>query len=461
MSVAAIQSGLTTLLNTTPTVRSSGGASMPTGDPAAIFERTQAITNTFLSNTYSSLGQQAAVNQALARAQERQNEEKQAVIDSAVDALDAHKFDEAREIAREMLKEDGQSAVAAHILGRADLAEGDYDAAEKNFSRASMLAPSSSRFASDLNVVRQLKKPEAEAIEHAAKLISQPYQRSEGMRLLAYLAERNPDSDEAHMLLGDALMDEGQLAEAVTSYRNALVASDENTLSQLVERFTGLVEQAPDAGVSHSLLGQALQKQGQYGEALVHLQRAADIAPENRSYHHALAAVQSDMGYEALEAGRSADAIRYFEEAYAIDPSEESYQKGLAEAHLDMAQWWQSRGVNRKAFDELNSAKVYVPEDDDKLAGELSRAFNRLGDRYMADDELDWAISSYKRAHELDTSNLIYRHELSGAYEQRGTGFFDAGDYEMAELDYQAALDLFPSSDRLADLVQAAQDAQA
>lgn len=460
MSIAAIQSGLTTLLNTTPTVSSSGGASMPTGDPAAIFERTQAVTNSFLQNSYSSLGQQAALSQALAKAQERQAEEQQAIIDSAVDALDAHDFDKAREIAQDMLKKDGQSAVATHIMGRADLAEGDYAGAEKHFARAAMLAPSSTRFASDLNVVRQLKRPEADALDEAGKLINNPYQRDEGMRLLAYLAERNPDSTEAHMMLGDALMEEGQAAEAVTSYRNALVAADDNTLTALVARFRDMVEQSPDVGVTHSLLGQALQKQGKYDEAMTHLKMAADIAPENTSYHYALASVQADMGFEALDAGKTSDAIRYLEQAYAVEPGNESYQKGLSEAHLEMANWWQSHGVNRKAFDELNSAKTFLPDDDEKLAGKLSRAFNTLGDRYMADDDIDWAISSYKRAHELDTSNLTYRHELSSAYEQRGTSYFDAADYEMAELDYQDALDLFPSSQRLADLVQDAQDAQ-
>lgn len=262
------------------------------------------------------------------------------------------------------------------------------------------------------------------------------------------------------MLLGDALLEEGMATAAVASYRNALVVAEDDTLEGLVERCRSLVSLAPDVGVAHSLLGQALQKQGDYDEAMVELQRAADLVPENTSYQTAIASVYGDLGREALADRRPNEAIHHFEAGLAIDPTSDTLKGGLAQAHLDVSKWWLARGVEDKAFTELCAAKQHAPSDDEDLGADLAQAFNQLGDRYRYQEESDWAISCYQRAFDLDATNTAYRSELATAYDTRGSERFDTGEYELAEADYQAAVDLYPGRQSYLDHLQAAQDAQ-
>ncbi len=403
---------------------------------------------------------QTTTSVALAFASQRQADADTEALGLAVDALDAGNTAEARQIAQDLLGEDGQNASAAHILGRTYLAEEDYDQAEKYFARAATLAPSSNRFASDLDNVKLLKGSDDEVLEAAARLIGDPERQSDGIRLLAHLSDRSPNNARAHMMLGDALMDQGWAAQAVSSYRNALLAAEGSDLDLLVGRFGDLAEQVPDAAVTHSLLGQGLQKQDRFAEALTELRWAAQIAPTNESHKQAVGWLLGDMGNEALEEGRASDAIRYYEEAVELDGSADTLKSGLSRSHMEMSKWWQSRGLDNKAFIELNTAKQLLPSTDEDLTKDLSQAFHLLGSQYRHAGELDWAISCFKRSYNLDPTNLTYRMNLAQAYDARGTEHFDAGDYEEAEAQYQLAVDLYPGNENYQARLQAAQDAQ-
>jgi len=403
---------------------------------------------------------QTTMNLALAFASQRQKDADAEVLDLALDELDAGNTAKARQIAQDLLEEDGQDVAAAHILGSAYLAEGDYDQAEKYFARAAMLAPSSERFASDLENVKLLKKSDDEVLEAAARLVADPERQVDGIRLLAHLSDRSPGNARAHMMLGDALMNQGWAGPAVSAYRNALVAAEEADMDVLVGRFRDLAKKAPQAAVTHSLLGQGLQKQGRFADALTELKWAAQIMPTNQSYKQAVGWVLGDMGNEALEEGRAADAIRHYEEAIELDSSADTLKSGLSRAHLEMSKWWQSRGLDDKAFTELSTAKQLLPSADEDLTKDLAQAFHLMGSQYRHAGELDWAISSFKRAYDLDPSNFDYRTNLARTYDAKGTERFDAGEYEQAETQYQLAVDLFPGNENYQARLQAAQDAQ-
>ncbi len=445
-----------------------------------VFQPSDSTSNLFTANSYNDLGTRAttsgftpvtthtagvATNQvamalAVAQASDRETEERTEVLNSAVDLIKSGDNAEARNIAQGLLDKDGQDASAAHIIARSYLAEKDYDKAEQYFARASTLAPSSQRFASDLANVRLLTKSDDEAMEEAARMVRQPERRLDGIRLAGYIADRSPGNAEAHMMLGDALLDEGLAVGAVASYRNALVAADEGNIEQLVERLRALAAKAPDVGVTHSLLGQALQKQGKYDEAMVELKRAAEIAPTNMSYHYAVASVYGAKGKEALDAGRSQEAIRHYETATAMDPNSGDLKSGLARAHVAMSKWWLARGLDSKAFDELSAARVHAPSGDEALNKDLARSFNLLGDRYRHKDDLDWAISAYQRAYDIDSTNYGYRNDLASTCDAKGTEYFDAREYESAETYYKKAVDLFPGRETYQTRLQAAHDAQ-
>jgi tetratricopeptide (TPR) repeat protein len=479
MNVSEIQSAIGPLVDTWSTATTQRQATSAQGAVTA-FRQSDTSWNTFTNNNYSHLGAFAttstfsaadlltsqlsasttAITLAQNAADERYNEERNGVLTSAVGYLDDGNPAEARTIAQGLLDEDGQDAAAAHIIGRSYLDEQDYEAAETYFARASALAPDSTRFSSDLNNTRLLKQSDDKVLEAASRLVRQPERRLEGIRLLSYLADRSPDNADAHMILGDALMDEGWAGASVASYRNALIAADESQLDQLTLRFRELTQEAPDAGVTHSLLGQALQKQGHYDEAMVELKRAAAIAPANMSYHYAVAGVYGDLGHEALEQRKPADAIRYYQEAIARDPTSEGLKSGLARAHLGMAKWWQSRGQDQKASTELNAARRRAPSDDEALNKDIASTFNLFGDRYRHAGDLSWAITSYERAFDLDSENLSYRRDLGMTYDAKGTELFDAGEFEAAESYYQKAVDLYPGSETYQAHLQAAKDAQ-
>ncbi|MBN1345943.1 MAG: tetratricopeptide repeat protein [Phycisphaerae bacterium] len=441
-----------------------------------MYQPSSTSTNTYQKNNYSHLGGQSytpvnlqaagwsmnltAMSLAASAASQRESDERSEVINSAVEALNAGDNAKARGIAQGMLDENGQDASAAHIIGRTYMEERDYEQAEAYFARAATLAPSSERFASDLVTARLLQESDSDVLDETKRMLRDPSRQIEGIRVLGYLADRSPENGEAHRLLGDALMGQGMAAGAVKSYENALLVGDEITIANLVDRFQEIVDLAPNIGVGHALLGEALQKQGKYDEALVEMQRAAELAPENQTYQKRVASVYGDMGYEAIENRHADDAMRYFEEGAAIDPTSTDLKAGLSRAHLEKSKWWLARGLEDKAFNELSAAKMNAPSNDERLTKDLASAFNTLGDHYRQDGRLDWAISSYRRAHDLDSTSFTYRSKLAQAYDARGTEYFDTADYENAEYNYQQASDLFPGSESYAAHLQSAQDAQ-
>jgi tetratricopeptide (TPR) repeat protein len=174
-----------------------------------------------------------------------------------------------------------------------------------------------------------------------------------------------------------------------------------------------------------------------------------------------LGSIYGDLGHEALDERRTTEAIRYFKEASALDPASKDHKSGLGRAYMDDSRWWLMRGLEDKAFEKLNAAKSYAPLSDEDLTEDLAAAFYDLGRRYDHDDRLDWAISSYKRAYELNDGNLTYRGKLAESYSAKGDEHFAAAEYQDAETQYQLALDLYKGSETYADLVQSAQDAQA
>ncbi len=473
MNVRVVQSVLSSfqsVWSTSMTTRSSTGSSL---GAAAYYTPSSSPSNAYSANDYSNLAFSAvtlntasvidsvASQFALSAASTRESEAKAEVIEAAETALSEGDLDKARNIAQGMLDEDGRDAVGAHLMARTYMEEQNYDEAEQWFSRAAIFAPSSDRFQSDLMTARLLKEDDADVLEAAGRMIRRPSQRTSGMRLLGYLADRSPDNVEAHTMLGDAMWSEGMTVEAIASYKNALVSAEESELEPLVGRFRGLIDVAPDVGVTHSLLGQALQRQGDYDEAMTELTTASRLAPDNESYAQAIGVLYGDMGFAALEERRTSDALRYFEEANGRDPSNTAVKGGLARAHMQMADWWQSRGIESKAYDELSSAQLFAPDEDEDLQADLAAAFDRVGDRFKDEGNLDYAISAYKRAYELDDSKYGHKFQLAEAYDEKGTVLFDLSEFESAEMYYQDAVDLFPTRQSYLDHLQAAQDAQA
>lgn len=443
------------------------------------YEQSSNTTNSYTTNNYSALGNalnflnniqslsynnaqfsQISQLQATSAAQTRYSDNRVSILNNAVTEIENGNIDTGRQMALQLIEKNGRDAGASHVVGRSYMAEGNYEMAEQYFARAASLSPSMSRYSQDRDIAKALQQTDEIALAEAQRMVSQSENRIEGIRLLGYLVKRSPSYAEAHITLGDAMMEEDWVVQSVMSYQNALATAEGNTLDKLTERLQTLAAQAPDIGLPHNLLGQALSKQGRYDEALLEMQKAVDIQPTNQSYLKNVADIYGNMGSEALENGKPLDAIRYYQNGLEVDRTSDTLHGGLAEAHVSMSRWWVSRGLNARAFKELTAAQIEVRSDQTDIKKDIAKGFFNLGDRYETKDDLSWAVTAYERAFKLDSSNSTYRSRYALAADAKGVEFFQAKDYENAEYYYQKAADAMPGNETYQLHLKLAQDAQ-
>jgi Flp pilus assembly protein TadD len=169
---------------------------------------------------------------------------------------------------------------------------------------------------------------------------------NEAITELAVAASLDPKSGEVHMLLGIAYDRKGLGARARDAFETAAHAPD-------------------DQAMHLNNLGFLLYRQGEYGDAIKHLKRAAKLNPaENKIWNNLalvqLAAEKYDDAYKSsvhvlgeygsrlkiartLEGrGRTKDAIKQLEKAQALQPAS-------TEVLSQLAKLYDSRGQNEKA----------------------------------------------------------------------------------------------------------------
>jgi protein O-GlcNAc transferase len=168
---------------------------------------------------------------------------------------------------------------------------------------------------------------------------------------------------EGHFNLGNALMGQGKLDEAIAAYRRAIRIK-------------------PDYAAAHTTLGIALAGQGRLDEAIAAYRRAIGIKPD-------LAEAYPNLGNVLMDQGRLDEAIAAYRRAIGIKPD-------LAEAYsnLGAALSWQGKldeaiaafrqaiGINpglSKAFSSLLLALHY---DDKSTNEDLFAAHREWDERY-------------------------------------------------------------------------------
>ena len=185
----------------------------------------------------------------------------------------------------------------------------------------------------------------ADRIQRARELIN-ANQLNEAITELAIAASLDPKSGEVHMLLGIAYDRKGLGARARDAFQTAAHSPD-------------------DQAMHLNNLGFLLYRQGEYGDAIKYLKRAAKINPaENKIWNNLalvqLAAEKYDDAYKSsvhvlgeygsrlkiaqrLESrGRTKDAIKHLEKAHALQPAS-------PEVLSQLAKLYDSSGQNEKA----------------------------------------------------------------------------------------------------------------
>jgi tetratricopeptide (TPR) repeat protein len=124
--------------------------------------------------------------------------------------------------------------------------------------------------------------------------------------------EIEPKDAEAHINLGNVLLKKGKLDEAILENQKAL-------------------EIKPNYAEAHTSLGMALSQKGQVDEAVEQFQKALEIKPKD-------AVARNSLGIALAKKGQMYEAIEQFEEALRIRPDFSPAQHNLARARAVVRQ---------------------------------------------------------------------------------------------------------------------------
>lgn len=191
---------------------------------------------------------------------------------------------------------------------------------------------------------------------------------------------RAPYNLRAHVNLGTAWLEAGQLEDALTAYRTAATMQPEDPEIQLA-------------------LAQALTRLGRFAEAIRHGERAVALAPDLRLAHLHLA-----EAYRS--AGRWADAAETALVALRLAPDDRDVRTIAAQALAELAVR-RPRHERERALVELSRARELAPAD-------AGIAFTE-GNGWAAAGEFHAAIEAYRRALAIDATLVAARNNLANA----------------------------------------------
>lgn len=161
------------------------------------------------------------------------------------------------------------------------------------------------------------------------------------------------DNDHANLMLADALIFEGKLAEAVGPLEEAISITpdsprEQHTLGQVyyqlgqpekaIGPLTELVLLVPKDPVAHHDLGLALLDSHQYSPALVSLENARGLDPENAEFRETLISAYIEYGTERLAASDLQRALQLFEKALLVDSKNVAAHHGLGMVYAQLGQ---------------------------------------------------------------------------------------------------------------------------
>lgn len=328
--------------------------------------------------------------------------------------------------------------------------------------------------------------------------ISFQTQGKNGLRAMKMATELLPDDDDSHFCLGNALMDQGQLDGAVSSYQRTLEINPSyaeahfnlgNALIGLGKHETAIAayrratEIAPNDPEMHNNLGNALQSLGDPEAAATCFRRALEIRPDYAEAHNNLGNAQQDLGdLDAAEASyrqalnnkpdyaeahynlgnarkeREAldTALAYYERALEIMPNFaevyfaignclqlqgrfhaalDSYRHAV-EIRPDYAEAYNNMGFIHKDLGELETAITYFRQAL-RVKPDYADGYCNLGTTLMNMGKLDVAVESFRQA-------LTIRPDFAEAYCNMGLVFQDIGKLDLALESYQHAIEVRP-----------------
>jgi uncharacterized protein (TIGR02466 family) len=226
-----------------------------------------------------------------------------------------------------------------------------------------------------------------------------------------------PQDVALHNLHGSACSEQGKLAAAVESFRQAAMLAPQSPelqfnlavtcgrlgrLEDAVAAYRRAVTLKPDFAVAHYNLGTACKDLGRLDEAATSLRRAVALQPGYLAAHANLGAVLQAQG-------RLDEAVASYRAALAIAPH--------AKGHLSLASALRSQGHLAEAEAELRKAVALEPGYAD--------AHNNLGETLWDQGRPDAALASYREALAIDADHAEANYNI-------GTLLYDGGQLAQA-----------------------------
>jgi tetratricopeptide (TPR) repeat protein len=214
--------------------------------------------------------------------------------------------------------------------------------------------------------------------------------------LWAHTLACTSDNSIAHNKLGNALLQHGQLDEAIAQLQMALAIN-------------------PDSAGPHYGLGNAFFQRGQLDEAIAHYQKALTIDPDNADNHN-------NLGNAFFQQGQLDKAIASYKKALTITPLD-------AKVHNNLGIAFRQQGRLEDAIAQFEKAREINPAAAD--------TYNNLGAVLAQQGRMDEAIACFQKTLEIKPDYADARYNL-------GNSFLQQGHVEEALAQYQKTLEIKP-----------------
>jgi tetratricopeptide (TPR) repeat protein len=408
------------------------GAAIEAYRQAAVLRPRSALTFLRTGQVYLAQRRYELAGEAFGQAYERGAKEKAlAGLGSAYAGL-GHE-ERAIHCWRQALALDPGDATVRYRLGRIHLAQGDFQAAQKEFE--TLLAQDEHNPAAhyQLGLLLAGRNPQ-QATEHLKKAAADPENNvapdAEDMLAALEKMEREENETRAVALLGMVYLERGELSLARRQFERA-------------------VQISPDYAEAYAYLGHVQGQLGQYEAGWDNLEKAVTLEPDSVLAHYFLGVTYRSLGM--WEAAR----MRFWR-AVNLDPTNAALCVDLAQAYLEehdyvAAEGWFQAAVQREPKDarfQLILAQFYVDHaykvEEEGVTAAL-RAVEIDPENAAAHDVLGWAYhltGHWREARTHLQRALALEPDLARAHYHLGALYAARGDVEAAQREYQRAIDL-------------------
>jgi tetratricopeptide (TPR) repeat protein len=192
--------------------------------------------------------------------------------------------------------------------------------------------------------------------------------------VLAHTLAITTDNWWVHVNLGYALMQKGQLDDAISQFREGIKEND-------------------DDAQAHSDLGSALLREGQVDDAIAEYHEALKNHPN-------FAAAHSNLGYALVQKGQFDEAIAECHEALKLNPADAGTYNNLGDAYYE-------KGQEDEAIAQYREGLKYDPDNADFLSN--------IGSALLREGQVDQAIAQYMDALKKHPDNVDVQNLLASA----------------------------------------------